>query len=263
MTLQSSTLRPGLLVSLRTSINGNISYTKQTIEADHVTTAGEARAKWETTRTIADPAEYALAEKARNKASSLIRGVCANSAFGLLCPEADADQLEAAIAEARAAADAFNRAASLSRVAVHVITGRIAPNDVEAVRAINSELRGLLDDMAAGIQRLDVKEIREAASRAKALGVMLPSEVASRIKDAIDAARSAARKITKAGEQAAQEIDTKAVRAITEARTAFLDLDEAGEVQAPEETGTAIDLTPSEPQAMAAAGYSSPSFDFI
>ena len=134
--LNHSTLRPGLLVSLKTSITGNVSYTKQTIEAEHVAADGAQLAKWETERKIADPAEHEAACVARGKASNAIRRVCSVTAFGLLCPESEGDKLEGAIAEARAVAEEFNSKAAMTRLGVYVITGRIAPDDVEAVKAI-------------------------------------------------------------------------------------------------------------------------------
>jgi hypothetical protein len=245
MTMQSTTLRPGLLVSLKTSLSGNVSYDKVTLESAHLTTSGEQRERWETLKTITDPAEQERAEKARSKAAGLVRAVCAHSAFGLLCPESDKDALEAA--------EEFNDSAALSRVSVYVITGRIAADDVEAVRAINSEVSGLLETMARGVSTLDVKTIRDAADRAKSVGAMLPAETAARMQVAIDAARSAARQIVKAGETAAQEIDTRAIRRITEARTAFLDLDDNGnDVAAPQETARGIDFEPASGSSVAA-----------
>jgi hypothetical protein len=253
MAMQSTTLRPGLLVSLKTSLSGNVSYDKVTLESAHLTTSGEQRERWETLKTITDPAEQERAEKARSKAAGLVRAVCAHSAFGLLCPESDKDALEAAIAAARKVAEEFNDSAALSRVSVYVITGRIAADDVEAVRAINSEVSGLLETMARGVSTLDVKTIRDAADRAKSVGAMLPAETAARMQVAIDAARSAARQIVKAGETAAQEIDTRAIRRITEARTAFLDLDDNGnDVAAPQETARGIDFEPASGSSVAA-----------
>ena len=249
--LQSTTLRPGFLVSLKTTVSGNVSYDKVTIEADHITQEGEARARWETVRTITDPAEHEAAEKARSAASAKVRAVCARSAFGLLCPEVDAEALAQAIREARDIADAFNAQARLSRVAVYVIAGRIAADDVEAVKAINSEISELLADMAQGVRNMDAEAIRAAASKAKNVGAMLPAEASARVQVAIDAARSAARQIVKSGEQASAEIDQRAIRRITEARTAFLDLDaEAADIQAPAATGRALDLEPAAAAAL-------------
>jgi ElaB/YqjD/DUF883 family membrane-anchored ribosome-binding protein len=245
MTLRSTTLRPGLLVGLKTSVRGNVAYDKRTLEEEHILVGGMARAKWETVRTIDDPAEHEAAEKARSKAGSVIRSVCAKSAFGLLCPESLASQLEGAVTEARAIADTFNATAKLSHVDVYVITGRVAPDDVEAVRAINSEIKELLDTMETGCRNLDPEAIREAASKARSVGAMLPAETQARVKGAIDAARSAARQIVKAGEAAAVEVDAGAIKRIMEARTSFLDLDTApAEVAATVETARAIDLDP-------------------
>lgn len=247
MTINTSTLRPGLLVSLKTSVTGNVNYTKRIIESPHRTKRGEEKASWETSRTIADPVEHEASKAARSKVRSLVSGVCAFSSFGLMCPEDRTDELEAAIKAAREVADEFNAKAKLSRVYVYVITGRIAPDDVEAVKAINSEVRELLKDMEEGLKNLDVKVVRDAASRARSIGSMLTPASQTRIQMAIDAARKAARDIVKAGEQGAVEIDKRAIRTITESRTMFLDLDEEKEVAAPKAKARAVEFDPSVP----------------
>lgn len=237
-----STLRPGLLVSLKTTLSGNVHYSAKDIETDHLDADGARRAVWETTRVVDDPTEHEAGVKARSKARSLITGVCAHSTFGLLCPESDADKLRAAITEARAEADAFNAEASLTTLAVNVIVGRIAADDVEAVRAINSEIRDLMYDMERGLRSMDVQTIREAANKARALSTMLSPVAAERARKAIDAARAAARQIVKAGEEAAQEVDQAVLDTIRNSRLAFLDLDEADEIQAPEAASRGLDL---------------------
>lgn len=246
MTIQTSTIRPGLLVSLKTSVLGNALYERLEIEADHLTQDGARKARWETERTISDPVEHEAAIKVRSKARSLIKGVCAHSAFGLLCPETASYELEEAIADARRIVDQFNATAKLTRISIYVIAGRIAQDDVEAVKAINSEVRDLLDDMQRGVQGMDVQVIREAAGKARSLGSMLSPDAQARIQIAIDAARETARKIVKAGEQAAQEIDTRTLQTLKESRTAFLDMDAARAVAAPQVSGRAIDMGPSD-----------------
>jgi hypothetical protein len=243
----TTTLRPGLLVSLKTSVVGNVSYSKQTIENDHLTADGKRLAKWETERTISDPEEHEAACKVRARALTMIRSVCSRSAFGLLCPEIDVEKLERAVAQARELAEEFNAFARLTRVSIYVITGRIAPDDVEAVKAINSEVRELLDAMEDGLKRLDVDAVRDAANRARNIGAMLSPDAAARINSAIQVARDAARRMVRAGEQAASELDRATIARIEEARTAFLDLDDAGEITAPEAEGRAIDLLPTAP----------------
>jgi len=237
------TLRPGLLVSLKTSVRGNVRYAKRDL-AKETTVDGMAVAEWETKRTIADPEEFKRAGEARGKARSIISSVCVGSNFGLLCPESDEALLTKAIKDARVVIDAFNATATLTHVSVYAMVGRVASDDVEAVRSINSEVSDLLRQMQDGLKNLDVKSIREAANKAKAVGQMLSPDAAVRVQMAVDAARNAARQMTKAGEQAAQEVDLRAIRLVTDMRTAFLDLDEAKEVAAPMVEGRALDLTP-------------------
>ena len=241
--LSPSTLRPGLLVSLKTSISGNVHYTKRTIEDDHVTSDGAKLAVWETERKIADPDEHERACKVRSAASHLIRGVCSASAFGLLCPEDKAEKLDKAIADARMLAEEFNSTATISRIGVYVVCGRVAQDDVEAVRAINSEVRDLLADMQEGLRNLDVKAVRAAAGKAKGLGQMLSTDASDKIKDAIDAVRKSARQIVKAGEGATVEIDNATIKLLDQKRTAFLDLTEGETVELPKaDVGRSLDL---------------------
>lgn len=250
MALQHSTLRPGLLVSLKTSIHGNVSYAKRTIEEDHLTATGAKLAVWETERKIADPEEHEKATKARRKATQIIRSVCTESAFGLLCPEDKAETLEVAIKDARRVADEFNGGAGLSRIDLYVITGRVAQDDVEAVRAINSEVRDLMESMQEGIKNLDVKEVRAAANKARSLGQMLSADASEKIKAAIEVARQSARKIAKAADEGVtQEIDNETVKKIEQQRVAFLDLsgDDGEETAvAPAAAARAIEFAPDE-----------------
>lgn len=247
MTIKTSTLRPGLLVSLKTSLTGNVKYQTRTIGAEHRTEEGALHAVWETARTVIDPAEHEAGKKARGSARFTVARVCSTSAFGLLCPEDGAAALESAIVEARAIAEKFNQTATLTRLSVYVITGRIAADDVEAAKAINSEVRDLLDTMRQGVSDMDAATIREAANKARGLGQMLLPEAEARLRVAIEAARTAARQIIKAGESAGIEVDQLAMRRIAESRTAFLDMDDAGEIGAPVASGRAVDFTSEAP----------------
>jgi len=244
--MKTSTLRPGLLVSLKSTVSGNVHYTRRDIVPERIKKDGTEEAKWETERVITDPVEHEAATKARQQARQAISKVCAVSAFGLLCPESKADELEAGIVEAKKIVDAFNETAKLTRVSVYAITGRIAPDDVEAVRAINSEVKELLDAMQEGVSNLNVKVIREAAAKARSVAAMLSMDAEVRVKVAIEAARKAASKIVKAGEAAAIEVDRQAIRTITEARTAFLDLGPVKDVSAPVEQVRVVDLSPED-----------------
>jgi hypothetical protein len=244
MSFASTTLRPGLLVGVSTSIKGNVGYLKTVIEEDHAEGDGSRVAEWQTKRTILDAVEFEAATKTRAKARSLVASVCASSAFGFLCPEDNSLELEKALADAKKLCDDFNAGASLTKIYFSAIKGRIAPDDVSAVRAINAEIRELLTDMEEGVKNLDVKAVRDAANRTRELGSMLTPDAQARIQIALTAARATATKIKAAGETAAIEIDRVTLRTLAEARTAFLDLDEAGTINAPTHAGRAIDFEP-------------------
>lgn len=244
--IRQTTLRPGYLVSLKTKITGdNVDYQKTDIVEEHVTTDGQLIAEWNTQKTIVDAKEYEAALVVRNKARSLIVGICSRSEFGLLCPEDKVEALDRAVADATKAVADFNFTSRLTEVECYVVKGRIATDDQQAVRAINNEVRGLLAAMEDGIVRFDVKAIREAAGRAKKLGAMLTPEAQAKINETLTAVRSVATKINAAGEEAAQEVDDTVLAKLREARTSFLDLDDAAEIVEPAAEGRGVDLDPS------------------
>lgn len=243
--MQTSILRPGLLVSLRTSIKGNVRYFTTELEKEHITEAGEERARWETERTVRDPEEQKRALKARSLARSAVQTVCSHSDFGLLCLQENRAKLDAAITKAEDIAREFNLTAEVSRLNVNVIIGEVAADDARAIRSINQEMRDLMDTMAQGLANLDVETVRNAANKAKSVGKMLEPNAKANVERALTIARQAAREIVKAGETGAAEIDQVAIQRLTEARTAFLDLDEVSETQAPEAaTPVAVDFEP-------------------
>ena len=174
MSLPSKILRPGLLVGLKTSISGtNVEYNKTELEAEHTDEFGVLISSWKTDKSIADAVEQEAAVKVRSKARSLITSVCARSDFGYLCPESKEADLERAIRDAQALCSEFNLTASLTEVNFFAITGRIAVDDVQAVRAIKSELNSLLETVETSIKALDVETARDAMGKAKKLGMML------------------------------------------------------------------------------------------
>lgn len=252
--MKTSVLKPGFLVSLKTSLRGNVTYRRQDIESEYTTDAGAIRAKWETEKEIADPNEFKAGTEARSEARAAVAKVCAYSPnFGFLCPLEKENELDAAIEIARGIAREFNATANLSQLVVSVITGRIAQDDAEAARAIGNEIRELLDAMRAGIAAADPGAIREAANKARNLGSMLSADVAGQVSAAIVQAREAARAITrrveKAGERAADVVAELQTNRISAARFAFLDIDGAEaerEMESIAPAGRGIDLAPEE-----------------
>jgi vacuolar-type H+-ATPase subunit H len=211
-------------VALSTSITGNVSYYKQDIGQAQADT-GSLTQRWETTKITRDLEEHERAKKIRSKVTSLLRSVCSTSKFGLLCPESNRAELLDMVRTARQLAIDFNARTNMTRVGVYIMMGRVAADDVEAVRAINSEVEGLLRNMVEGARALDPAAIREAANKARQLSAMLTEEASSKVRDAIDTARRVARDIVKSAERAEVVIDELALAKIGNTRLAFLDMD--------------------------------------
>lgn len=214
-----TTLRPGLLVSLKTTVTGNVSYRRQTIEAERVTADGALHGRWETEKTVADAAEHERSKKARADARNAIAAVCKLSAFGLLCPQDDKAKLDEAISKAQTIVDQFNAGAMRSRIAVYVLTGTISEHDQQAVAAINSEILSLLMEADTGLERADVKLTRDACNALVKICDMLTEKPRAILYAAIDGARDAARQIVRAGN--AGDLGNEARTALGEAMAFF------------------------------------------
>ena len=242
MVLEKSTIKPGLLVSLKTVLQGNVSYTKTTIEEEHEDDGGGTEEKWETLKTVENKAEHEVAVKIRGMCRSVVTAVCAKSSFGLLCPLDKQDKLEEAIAEARGIAEKFNAQSTLSKIKIFVLVGTLINDEIEAAKAINFEIRGLIDSMEEGIKKLDVDKIREAAAKAVNMRTMLSDEASSQLKTAISISRKAARQIVKSGEVAVGEIDKATLERLNEARAAFLDITETEVPESDQGEAPVLDL---------------------
>lgn len=221
-------LKPGILVSLKTTLAGGVSYFRKDLETEHTNGGGESIAKWETTRHIDDPAEHAKATRVRSEARTLITKVCTTTAFGLLCPLAKQADLDAAVAQARELCDLHNVGAQSTTVRIYVLRGQIAASDEEAARAIASEVETLLARMAQGIKAGDAGEIREAANQVKQVSAILDEAGAAKLQVGIEAARKAARELTKAAKDGEEPkgLETQ-LAAVEMSRFAFLDVDAA------------------------------------
>jgi hypothetical protein len=251
------TIKPGILVSLKSSVTGGVTYTRTTLDAPKLPESIAAEPadvaanrrdveRWETTKIVEDAAEHKCAEDARKKATGEIRKLCIKSAFGLICPLAYEAELTAAIERARATATGFNETARYTHVSLHVLRGHIASSDEEAVKAIGGEVRGLIAQMDSAIGKLDPEAIRDAASKAQSVAAMLGDEQSAVVSEAVKAARAAARtiakRVTKDGEIAAVVLADIKRGAIEKARFAFLDLDDAAPVAPDSEQAPAANV---------------------
>lgn len=226
----ASVIRPGLLVSLKSTIAGGVSYQRINLDAD-VAGDGDSKAdvtRWETKRVIDDKAEHDAAVKCRSAALATIRKVCSVTSFGLLCPASQEGALDAAIVSARRLVDAHNEVATHTRIGVYALKGRVASDDAEAARAITQEVASLVSRMDAGIKAFDPAAVREAADRARELSGMLSEEKQAKIDGAIAQARAAARaivkRVQKEGEDRSVVLMDIQRGQIESARIAFLDL---------------------------------------
>lgn len=238
--MTTAVIRPGLLVSLKSTVSGGVTYERRDLDAP-TAEVGRDVAKWETTRLIEDPAEHERATKARSNAVTEIRKLCSATSFGLLCPETAEAELDAAVARAKLIASEHNATAVHTKVEVFVLKGRIAASDAEAARAIGQEVAALIEGMNGAIDRLDPKAIKDAADKAKKMSSMLSPELASKVGDAVTTARAAARtivrRVEKGGEEAAIVLADIQRGNIARARIAFLDLDTP---EAPAAVGPAL-----------------------
>lgn len=236
-------LKPGLLVSLKSSVRGGVSYVRKDLEA-HTEEDSKVN-RWETEKRVENAEEFEAANVARGKARTVISSICASSIFGLLCPNENESKLDEAIKEARAIAAAHNAQASHTQVEVFVIVGKIAQTDEEAARAIGNEVAELLEQMKSATLEGNVEKIREAANKARELGAILSDEAGKKVSAAIEEARKNAREIVKRvqkdGEKLAVVVKDLYVQRIDNARTAFLDL-ESGEVQSVQHVAPAVEL---------------------
>lgn len=236
---KASVIRPGLLVSVKSTVVGGVSYQRTDLDADKPAEEGQAVSRWETKRVIENEAEHEAAIKCRSTALAMIRKVCSSTSFGLLCPADQEGALDAAIAQARKLVDAHNESAAHTRVGVYALKGRVASDDAEAARAITEEVATLVTKMDAGIKAFDPKVIREAADRAREISGMLSEDKKGKIDAAIAQARAAARTIVKRIEKEGETRETVLLDIqrgqIESARIAFLDLS-GGDESAPTES---------------------------
>jgi uncharacterized protein (UPF0147 family) len=220
---KTMTIRPGLLLGLKTSVKGGVKYKRLDLPAE------DGQERWETTKTVDDKEELERAQKLRSKVGNSIRAVCAQTSFGLLCPNEREADLDAALIRARDEITAHNRDAQYTRVDVWCIKGRIAENDVVAAKAIASDVADLISEMDKGIKDADVETVRRAATQAKQMLGILSEEKQRFASQAIDAAREAARaivaRVQKKGEELTKVLAEVDSTALTAARLAFLDME--------------------------------------
>jgi hypothetical protein len=132
------------------------------------------------------------------------------------------------------------------------MTARVAADDAQAAREINSELTSLITAMQRGCEALDLKVIRDAAAKAKDICNMLTPAMQERVEGAVKLARSEARRLVKAGANAAVAVDRAVVDQLAFARSGFLDMDSASTIAAPHVSASDLDIEIAEGESAAA-----------
>jgi hypothetical protein len=233
-------MKPGVQVILSTKIRGGTEYTKETLEYPTRQIDGAMESEWITRKRIEDPDEWERASKTRDKARSLIGSVCAKTEGGLLCPLENKAELIERIDEAKQLVGAFNQTAVYSHVKLHVYPLEVRADDVEATRAIFSEIEEFMADMAEGMAELDTKKVRAICDKAVNLNRMLDGEASEKLELVVKVARAACTRIVKAGGEIGGEMERNTIRLIKSARTQFLDVESPSTTVArPVSTGAA------------------------
>lgn len=188
-------IRPGVLVALKSTVTGGVRYqrTDLPLEGEYPVRDGSIR-RWETIKTVSDPAEHEAATKARNKALSLVRAVCAETVFGLLCPKDKEADLEAALAEARAVAQVHNQSAKYTTIGLYVLRAQIVDSDAEAAKAIAAEVSDALSKLTQAVQACDVKQARMVRDSLSEVSAMLADTPLAAVRIVLESTTNWARK---------------------------------------------------------------------
>jgi len=224
----TTTIKPGYLVSIKTTCHGGVQYNRIDMGTEHED-GGRETSEWQTTRVIEDKAEHERSVQVRAKCSNMLRLACISTPFGSICPEDKIDGFMVIYEDAKRMVREFNDSAQSIRITVNMMRGKIASDDQEAVKSMVSEMRTLAQTMQSAVSKGDVKVIREAADMAKRMGAMLGEEVEGRVSEAVQAARKVAREIVKRVEKKGEKLEAviteQNTQPIDQMRVAFLDLE--------------------------------------
>lgn len=226
-------LKPGLLLSLATRLEGGVIYSTEDLA--HEVNGTEERTEWKTEKRVADVAELGRATRIRGRVRSLIRSACTVTPFGLICATDNEPTLDMRIAEAQGLCDDFNANAAHTQVQFRTLRGRIAENTREAIQAVRGEIQTLLGELQEALTAGQVTGIREVAQRATQMGRLLEegTEARSVLERAVKESRRVATEMVKRVEEGAAataEILAAAnLKLVSTARHTFSD-DEIGEI---------------------------------
>lgn len=228
------TIRPGIFVNIKTSIEGNVSYQRFDITTGERLPDGSEQSEWNTKKFVEDPEELDRAVKVRSMARSMIEKLCTKTTLGLWCTPEQKAALDTMRDNAAAMVAEFNRTAQRTQIWMAVIPSRLESDDTRALKDITREVGRLVQQMDTGIKEFDSEKIREAAKEARELSSMLSDEKKAKVNAAVEQARKAARtivaRIEKEGEDRSLVLMDIQRGQIEQARIAFLDMSDNTEV---------------------------------
>ncbi len=230
ITDKTQTIRPGIFVNIRTSIDGNVSYQRVDVITGEKLPDGSEKSEWNTKKLVEDPVELERAIKVRGQARTLVEKLCTKTTIGLWCSPEQKGALDAARDAADVLVAEFNRSAQRTKLWISVIPSRLESDDTRALRDITREVSRLVQQMDVGIKEFDADKIREAATEARRLSSMLSDDKKAKVNAAVEQARKAATMITKRVEKDGEDralvlLDIQRSQ-IESARITFLDMEE-------------------------------------
>lgn len=186
-------IRPGVLVTLRSSVQGGVYYDREEMAVDQDAGGAESGGStrvWKTTQRVPDPEEYARAKRVRGRAVSAIWNRSVKTVYGLICTDDDKPALDEAIKKAMDEVQAFNAGAKHTKVTLNVLRPRLVLG--ETSEAIAAETSEAVDALDASVESGDVQAIRKAANEAAEISRLLDGGLRERIVQKVKAAREAA-----------------------------------------------------------------------
>ncbi len=210
------------MLALQTTMKGGTSYELHESETERE--GGMLRKRRDSTVTVFDTDEHDRAVKVRGEARYCITRLCVKTPFSLLCPEENEAKMDEGVLLAKKMVADFNATSVYTKIGLYTMKGKILGNDEANAAAIAAEMRNLLAEMSAAIQKMDPDAIRDAIQKANEVSSMLVEEQQEKVTGAIELARVAAREIAKT----IKKKGLGAVNVVTEYRAELLALKTAG-----------------------------------
>lgn len=243
MSIQEIVLLNTVMVHLHTEVNGGRKYEKTDVATDvdgnRVTTDYHGK------KIVEDAEELQRAEQIRGAASNAVKALCSAGDCGLNMRPENRQKLREVYEEHTATVELFNSSARFCHIVFIVRTGTI-DNEPFNIDSMKQEMDGLLTEMLAAIDAVDINRIRATATKAKLASRSLAPAAESKMRAAWEAAQEVAtalkKRVIKHGELAESVIKELNTEAIKSARFNTLDRSTGEMVRPVQSTGRVANL---------------------